>query len=103
MRRDLAAILERCTSLHALQLSHAAEIALSLTGDVELVDVETGMRMPVRADSRASALAASERVAMTQRLRWFCHRSGIAFTDWDVASPWQQTLVRHLVRARSMC
>lgn len=103
MRRDLAAILERCTSLHALQVTQAAELALATDGAVDLVDVETGVRMPAHADPDADAAAAAERAAMTQRLRRFCHRSGIAFTDWDVAIPWQQTLVRHLVRARSMC
>jgi hypothetical protein len=40
---------------------------------------------------------------MTARLRRFCARSGVAFTDWDVAQPWQHTLLRHLDRARSNC
>jgi uncharacterized protein (DUF58 family) len=103
MRRDLSAVLERCASLHALQVTHSAETSLPASGDVDLVDVETGARMPARSDERATASAASERAAMTDRLRSFCTRSGIAFTDWDVAQPWQQTLVRHLVRARSTC
>jgi uncharacterized protein (DUF58 family) len=103
MRRDLSAVLERSTSLHALQLNHAAETDLAMLGDVDLVDVETGARMPARAEERASELAAAQRAAMTRRLRSFCLRSGIAFSDWDVARPWQQTLVRHLVQARSMC
>ena len=96
-------MLERCTSLHALQVTDSAETSLPVSGDVDLVDVETGARMPALADERAAALAAGARAAMTQRLRSFCTRSGIAFTDWDVAQPWQQTLVRHLVQARSIC
>ena len=103
MRRDLSVVLERCTSLHALQVTDAAETALPFSGDVDLVDVETGAELPVRADTQATVLAASERAAMTSRLRSFCHRSGIAFTDWDVQQPWQQTLVQHLVQARSIC
>jgi len=103
MRRDLGAVLERCTSLHALQVTHSAETGLPVSGDVDLVDVETGAELPVRADTQATVLAASERAAMTSRLRSFCHRSGIAFTDWDVQQPWQQTLVQHLVQARSIC
>ena len=103
MRRDLRAVLERCASLHALQVADSAETGLPVSGDVDLVDVETGARMPALADERAAALAAGARAAMTQRLRSFCTRSGIAFTDWDVAQPWQQTLVRHLVQARSIC
>ena len=37
---------------------------------------------------------------MTARLRRFCARSGIAYSDGEVGQPWQQTLLRHLVRAR---
>jgi uncharacterized protein (DUF58 family) len=103
MRRDLGAVLERCTSLHALQVADGAETALALSGDVDLMEVETGARMPAYVDAGAIASAASERAAMTRRLRSFCARRGIAFTDWDVANSWQQTLIRHLVQARSVC
>jgi uncharacterized protein (DUF58 family) len=102
MCRDLRAMLERCTSLHALKVTHFADTTLQVSGDVDLVDVETGARLPVRADERATTSAARERAAMTHRLRSFCTRSGIAFTDWDIAHTWQQTLVRHLVQARSV-
>jgi uncharacterized protein (DUF58 family) len=103
MRRDLGALLQRCTALHALQVTDSAETELRLAGDFDLVDVETGARMQTRASERANALATGERAAMTGRLRGFCARSGIAFTDWDVAHPWQHTLLRHLVQARSVC
>jgi uncharacterized protein (DUF58 family) len=103
MRRDLGALLQRCTALHALQVTDPAETALRMAGDFDLVDVGTGARMQARAAEDANALASGERAAMTGRLRGFCARSGIAFTDWDIAQPWQQTLLRHLVRARSVC
>ncbi len=103
MRRDLGAMARRCTALHVMQLRDAAETALHLAGDFDFEDVETGVRMPARAGEHANLLAAAERAAMTQRLRSFCSRSGVAFTDWDVAQPWQHTLLRHLVQARSRC
>jgi uncharacterized protein (DUF58 family) len=103
MHRDLGALLERCTSLHALQVADGAETRLAVAGNVDLVDVETGASLPVSADEQAVAWATAERANMTRRLRSFCQRSGIVFTDWDVANPWQQTLVQHLVRARSIC
>jgi uncharacterized protein (DUF58 family) len=103
MRRDLSAMLERCTALHALQVTDSAEMALPPLGNVDLVDIETGERMPARADGQAHLTAATERAAMTHRLRNFCVRSGIAFSDWDIAQPWQQMLVQHLVQARSVC
>jgi uncharacterized protein (DUF58 family) len=103
MRRDLAALLERCTSLHALQVGQASETTLTVAGEADLVDVETGERLAVRLDATAAAVAAAERAAMTRRLRAFCERSGIAFTAWDVQRPWQQTLIEHLARARSTC
>jgi uncharacterized protein (DUF58 family) len=103
MRRDLAALLERSTSLHALQVGHARETAVTLAGEADLVDVETGERLAARLDASAATVAAAERAAMTRRLHDFCERSGIAFTAWDVQRPWQQTLIEHLARARSIC
>jgi uncharacterized protein (DUF58 family) len=103
MRRDLSVLLQRCTALHVLQVTDAAETELRVAGDFDLVDVESGARMQTQAGEQANALAAGERAAMTSRLRRFCARSGIAFTDWNVAQPWQHTLLRHLVQARSHC
>lgn len=103
MRRDLSAILQRCTALHVMQVSDFADSHLSLAGDFDLEDVETGARMPTRASAGANALATGERAAMTGRLRSYCLRSGVAFSHWDVTQPWQHTLLRHLVRARSNC
>jgi uncharacterized protein (DUF58 family) len=103
MSRDLSALLQRCTALHALQVSDSAETELPEEGDIDLVDVETGRGMQIRSGEYANAEAAGERAAMTNRLRAFCARSGIAFTDWDVAQPWQHTLLRHLVGARTVC
>ncbi|MDO9074389.1 MAG: DUF58 domain-containing protein [Rubrivivax sp.] len=103
MRRDLSALLQRCGALHVLQLSDGAETHLRLAGDFDLVDVETGARMPTHAGQHANTLAAGERGAMTSRLRSFCARSGVAFTDWDIAQPWQHALLGHLVQARTNC
>ena len=93
-------LLQRCTALHVMQVGDSAETCLRVTGDVDLVDVETGARLPLRASEYADTLAAGERAAMTARLRGFCARSGVAFSDWDVASPWQHQLLQHLVQAR---
>lgn len=103
MCSDLGALHQRCTALHALQVTDSAETELRESGDFDLVDVETGLRMQVRAGEYANAAATGERAAMSERVRGFCARSGIAFTDWDVAYPWQHTLLRHLVRAQSIC
>ena len=103
MRRDLAAILQRCTALHLVQVSDRAETRLALAEDVDLEDVETGERMPWLASAQAAALAERERDAMTARLRSFCRRSSVAFSEWEVTRPWQQVLLQHLVQARSNC
>lgn len=103
MRSDLAALLERSTTLHALQVSDVADATLPARGEIDLVDVESGARITALADARATGLAADEQVALTRRLRAFCQHSGIAYTSWDVARPWQQTLIEHLARARSVC
>ena len=103
MRRDLRAILQRCMTLHVMQLTDLAETRLPVAGDFDLEDVETGVRMPAHTSDGANALAAAERSAMTGRLHGFCARSGVAFSDCDVTQPWQHTLLRHLVQARSNC
>ena len=59
--------------------------------------------MPMHASQGANALATGERAAMTGRLHRFCVRSDVAFSDWDITQPWQHTLLRHLVQARSNC
>jgi uncharacterized protein (DUF58 family) len=103
MGRDLGALRQRCMALHAMQVSASAETALPEAGEFDLVDVESGDRMQAVVGGGANAFATQERAAMTARLRAFCARSGVAFTDWDAARPWQGTLLAHLVRARSRC
>ena len=103
MRHDLSALLQRSVALHVVQVTDPADLRLRVAGDFDLVDVETGARMQLHAGEHANTLAAGERAAMTARLRSFCARSGAVFTDWDIAQPWQQTLLAHLVRARSNC
>jgi uncharacterized protein (DUF58 family) len=103
MRRELSALRERCTALHVVQLSDAADTRLGVDGEFDVVDVETHARLTVRSGERANAIAAGERAAMTARLRSFCVRSAIAFTDWDIEQPWQAALLRHLVQAQSVC
>lgn len=103
MRHDLTVLASRCTALHALQLGCVDDLSLPAAGDVELLDVETGEQQPARIDAAALAFAAAERAAMTARLRGFCSRAGIAYSDWDLAQSWQQTLVQHLAGAQSTC
>ncbi|MEO6896088.1 MAG: DUF58 domain-containing protein [Caldimonas sp.] len=103
MTRDLAALRQRSTALHVIQVSDGAETTLGESGEFDLVDVESGARMQARVGEDANALAGRERADMTARLHAFCARSGAAFTDWDVSRPWQHTLLAHLVRARSRC
>ncbi len=103
MRRDLGALLQRCTALHLVQVNDVSDTALPLTGEFDLVDLETGARLPALASAQAVTAATAERAAMTARLQRFCHRSGVAFTDWDIAQAWQHTLLRHLVQARRHC
>jgi uncharacterized protein (DUF58 family) len=103
MARDLGALLQRCTALHAVQVSDGTETRLAVAGELDLVDMETGARLQARVGEPANRLAAGERAAMTERLRSFSARSGMAFTDWDITRPWQHTLLGHLVQARRNC
>ena len=101
--RDLAALLHHGATVHAVQVGAALDQQLAARGELDLVDSETGARRPVWVDDAALAQVAHERDAMGRRLRDFCARSRIAFSDWDLADPWQHTLLAHLVRARRLC
>lgn len=101
MQRDLALLLERSTAMHLLQVEDAADTRLDAEGECELIDVESGAHLQALAGAGANARAAAERSAMGARLQAFCHRSGIAFSRWDAASPWQAALLGHLLRARA--
>ncbi|MEO8309840.1 MAG: DUF58 domain-containing protein [Caldimonas sp.] len=103
MCRDLGALRQRCSALHAMQVSDGAETELREAGEFDLVDVETANRMHVVTGEGANASATRKRAAMTSRLQNYCARSGVTFSDWDVNRPWQATLLAHLVRARSHC
>jgi hypothetical protein len=103
LRGGLAAVLARCAMLQALQVEDTDDARLEVDGDVELVDVETGLRKLVRADAGLAALAANERAAMAARLRRFCARAGAAHSTWDVRRPWREALIEHLARACQSC
>ena len=103
MLRDLAAVLHHGAAVHAVQVGALLDTALAARGELDLVDSETGARRPAWIDDAAQWQAAAERAAMSRRLRDFCARSGIAFSDWDLAQSWQHTLMAHLVRARRLC
>jgi hypothetical protein len=89
--------------LHVLQLTDPAETQLEASGEFDLRDVETGLRLQIRAGADSARLASARRAAMTARLRSYCARGGIAFSDWPLGLPWQQVLLRHLVQAGSSC
>lgn len=101
LRADLAVLRERSVLLHVLQVNRAAELQLDGTSTpVELYDVETGASVTSAAGEPAAAAAALAFQRMLQRLQRFAARSGIAFSTWDVARPWQRALIDHLARAR---
>ena len=101
LRPALAALRERCVQLHALELHAALDLRLPGPGPFELYDVETGATASSGAGTAAEAAAQAAHAALLLRLQRFTARSGIAFTAWDVALPWQRVLVDHLLRAHA--
>ena len=103
LRRDLALVQRRSAALHAVQIGDASETMLSETGELELIDAESGAHVNALITPESSAVAAGRRADLTRGLRSFCAHNGIAFSDWDVAQPWQPMLMRHLIRAQLTC
>jgi uncharacterized protein (DUF58 family) len=100
LRADLAMLRERSVQLHALLVHDATALRVEGPAPVELYDVETGAVVTSSTGEAAAAAAARTFQLMLQRLRRFAARSGIAFSAWDVAQPWQRALIDHLARAR---
>jgi len=101
LRPALAALRERCVLLHALEIHTADDLRLPGPGPVELYDVETGQTATSDTGAAPESAARVAHEALRRRLQRYSSRSGIAFSAWDVALPWQRVLVDHLVRARS--
>jgi uncharacterized protein (DUF58 family) len=101
LRPDLAALRERCVLLHALQTHDARELQLTGPGPVELYDVETAETVTSETGPSVEAVARTAHEEHVLRLQRFSSRTGIAFSTWDVALPWQRVLIDHLVRART--
>jgi hypothetical protein len=98
---DLAALRERCVLLHALQTHEPREFSLPGPGPIELFDVETGQSLTSQADAAVVSAARIAHDEHVRRLRRFTALSGIAYSCWDVAVPWQRVLLDHLVHART--
>lgn len=101
LRPSLAALRERCVQLHALEVHASADLQLPGPGPFELYDVESGATANCSGRSAAESAARAAHAALLLRLQRFSTRSGIAFTAWDVAEPWQRVLVDHLLRAHA--
>jgi hypothetical protein len=101
LRPDLAALREHCVLLHALETHDARELTLTGPGPVELFDVETEATLTTEVDPSVATAARAAHAEHLARLQRFASRTGIAFTAWDVALPWQRVLIDHLVRART--
>lgn len=101
LRPDLAALRERCVLLHALLVHDPRELQLDGPGPVELYDVETGRSIACDPGATAAQTASAAHAAVLRRLRRFAALSGLAFSAWDVARPWQRALIDHLAGART--
>jgi uncharacterized protein (DUF58 family) len=100
MRPGLRALRERCSRLHVLRLVDARDLELPDSAPLELLDVETGERRVVDPATARPAARLADRAA-AERLRAFCDQSGLVFSEWRIATPWQTALLDHLLAARA--
>jgi uncharacterized protein (DUF58 family) len=100
MRPGLRALRERCSRLHVLRLVDVRDLELPDSAPLELLDVETGERRVVDPATARPAARLADRAA-AERLRAFCDQSGLVFSEWRIATPWQTALLDHLLAARA--
>jgi uncharacterized protein (DUF58 family) len=86
---------------HEVVLIHALspeEVNPALTGDLELVDVETGAPQNVSIDQPMRDLYINRLIAWRDEIGAYCLRRGIHYVTVETSTPWEELLLFELRR-----
>lgn len=86
---------------HELVLIHALspeEVNPALTGDLELIDVETGTPQNVSIDQAMRDLYTSRLIAWRDEIGAYCLKRGIHYVTVETSTPWEELLLFELRR-----
>jgi uncharacterized protein (DUF58 family) len=86
---------------HEVTLIHVLspdEVAPEITGDLQLVDVETGVPQDVTVDAEMRALYMERVEAWQADINAYCTRRGIHYVAVQTNTPWEQLILSELRR-----
>jgi hypothetical protein len=95
-REGLNALLSRGYEIALIHILSREEVAPELSGDLKLVDVETGESAEVSLDPMALEVYAHRVKAWQDGIRSFCNTRGIHYQEVLTDSGWDQVLLKGL-------
>ncbi|MBI5957859.1 MAG: DUF58 domain-containing protein [Chloroflexi bacterium] len=96
----LRALQGRGSEVTAIQVLSPDEANPALTGDLKLVDVETGIPQDVTIDEAMRGLYIERLQAWQTEISDYCTKRGIHFASTETSTPWEQLILSELRRAR---
>lgn len=94
----LRALQSRGHEIAVIQVLAPDEVAPEISGDLKLIDVETGAPQEVTIDAAMRALYMQRFEAWQNEIAAYCARRGIHFVAVETSMPWEQLLLSELRR-----
>jgi len=94
----LRALQSRGHEVAVIQVLAPDEVAPEITGDLKLIDVETGAPQEVTIDAAMRALYIQRFEAWQHDIAAYCLRRGVHFVAGETSIPWEQLLLAELRR-----
>ncbi|MCD4687347.1 MAG: hypothetical protein K8S97_15570, partial [Anaerolineae bacterium] len=76
------------------------EVNPEITGDLKLVDIETGIPQEVTIDEAMKELYTQRLQAWQAEINTYCARRGMHYVAVDTGTPWEQLILSELRQAR---
>lgn len=94
----LRALQARGSEVAVIQVLAPDEIEPLITGDLKLVDIETGVPQEVTVDAEMRALYIQRFQAWQSEIAAMCARRGVHFVSVSTAAAWEQLILREMRR-----
>ncbi len=97
-REGISALQGRGFEVTLIHVLSKDEIDPQISGDLKLVDVETGKTQDVSLDDEMLDLYKKRFLAWTEDIGMFCMKRGIHYVQLDTSTPWEQLILFELRR-----
>lgn len=97
-RDGLSALQSRGFEVAVIQTLSPDEVNPVITGDLRLIDVETGLPQEVTVDAEMQQLYLERLLAWQEEIGEFCLKRGIHFVTVETSMPWEEVILFQLRR-----